>query len=128
MKQTPQSVRNLIAAGIDPADAATLRRIAMTLHAWHEAECGTETGGIERDEETGRTYWYHAGTGHRSPCQDRETGALRRLAEIMLRYPAFGYYAQGDPRGPALYILRPGDVPEGEDPSTWYSRGLAVYK
>lgn len=127
-KSLPDSVRNLTAAGIDPADAAALRRIAMTLHAWHEAECGTEAGGIERDEETGKTYWYHADTGRRTPCQDRETGALRRLAEIMARYPALGYYVQSDPRGPALYVLRPGDVLEGADPASCYRNGLAVYK
>ena len=27
-------------AGIDHADAIALRRIAMTLHRWHELECG----------------------------------------------------------------------------------------
>jgi hypothetical protein len=32
------------------------------------------------------------------------------------------------PRGAALYILKPGDVPEGEDVSAWYSRGVAVYQ
>ena len=28
----------------------------------------------------------------------------------------------------ALYILRPNDVPAGEDPSCYYSRGIAVHK
>ena len=42
---------------------------------------------------------------------------------------AFGGNApeQGDPRGCALYILRPGDVPAGEAADAYYSRGLAVY-
>lgn len=36
-------------------------------------------------------------------------------------------YIQTDPRSAALYILRPGDVPEGADPSAYYSRGICVY-
>jgi hypothetical protein len=36
-------------------------------------------------------------------------------------------YIQGDPRGAALYILRPGDVPEGESADAYYSRGICVY-
>ena len=36
-------------------------------------------------------------------------------------------YLQTDPRGASLYILRPGDVPAGADPSSYYSRGICVY-
>jgi hypothetical protein len=46
----------------------------------------------------------------------------------MARYPGFASYVQGDPRGAALYILRPGDVREGADVSSCYSNGIAVYK
>jgi hypothetical protein len=31
-------------------DAESLRRISMTLHRWHELECGTDAGAIERDQ------------------------------------------------------------------------------
>jgi hypothetical protein len=27
----------------------------MTLHRWHELECGTDNGCIERDETTGKS-------------------------------------------------------------------------
>ena len=37
---------------------------------------------------------------------------------------ALSSYIQGDPRGAALYILRPGDVPEGADVDGYYSRGI----
>ena len=117
----------LTRAGITESDALKLRRISMTLHRWHELECGTESGAVERDEETGRTYWRNAWTGKRYPTPDRETGALKRLAAIMAEYAPLSYYVQGDPRGAALYILRPGDVPAGADPDSYYSRGLAVY-
>jgi hypothetical protein len=63
-----------------------------------------------------------------TPMPDRERGALKRLAAIMSRYPDLSYYVQGDPRGAALYILKPGDVPAGQDVSSYYSRGVAVYK
>ena len=41
----------------------------------------------------------------RYPIADRETGARKRLAVIMARYPHLTAYVQGDPRGCALYIL-----------------------
>jgi hypothetical protein len=115
--------------GISREDSEALRRISMTLHRWHEMECGTDYGVVERDEETGRPYWYSSRTGrrHSSPIADRERGALRRLEAIMARYPILGYYVQGDPRGCALYILRPGDVRDGEDVRSVYNRGIAVY-
>ncbi len=139
-----------------------LRRIAMTLHRWHELVCGDANGNaIERDESfrcnrchapmkgtsahdgacecgglienvPGKPYWtYDSGrNGKRSryPVPDRETGAIKRLARIMARYPALQSYIQGDPRGASLYILRPGDVPAGADADSYYSRGIAVYK
>ena len=124
----PECVPTLQRTGISETDALALRRIAMTLHRWHELECGTDSGAVERDEMTGKTYWRNAMTGRRWPTPDRETGALGRLSGIMLDYPTLRAYVQGDPRGAALYILRPGDVPEGEDAGAYYSRGLAVYK
>lgn len=122
-----------IVAGYDfgrtRADAEDLRRISMTLHRWHEYECN---GQIERGETSGRPYFCYEENGHRrqsdSPIPDREAGALKRLAAIMQRYPSLSSYVQSDPRGCALYILRPGDVPAGESPDAYYSRGLAVHQ
>lgn len=121
-------LRQVELCGISRDDAEKLRRISMTLHRWRELECGVEVGGIERDETTGKVAWYNSGSGNRSPFPDRETPALKRLAAIMARYPGLAYYVQGDPRGAALYILRPGDVPEGANVDAYYSRGIAVYK
>ena len=123
----------LVRAGIDYDDAHALRRIAMTLHRWHELECGDGYGCIERDDRSGRPYWHNPNARYTSPdarwpIPDREAGALKRLAKIMAKYPTLRAYQQGDPRGAALYILRPGDVPEGAEVDSYYSRGLAVYK
>jgi len=118
----------LTSLGISRDDAESLRRISMTLHRWHELECGSDNGCIERDETTGKTYWLNAMSGNRFPCNDRETGARKRLAAVMARYPALSSYIQGDPRGAALYILRPGDVPAGQDAGSYYSRGIVVCK
>ena len=125
---TPRCLLPLFNLGISREDAFTLRRISMTLHRWHELECGTGHGCIERDEETGKTYWRNAMTGKRWKTPDRETGAKKRLAAIIAKYPTLSTYIQTDPRGAALYILRPGDVPEGNDVDCYYSHGLAVYK
>lgn len=121
-------IPQVLSLGIAYDDAQTLRRISMTLHRWHELECGIDNGGVERDETTKRTFWYNAMTGRRSPFPDRETGALSRLQQIMAKYPTLGHYVQGDPRGAALYILRPGDVPQGADVDAYYSRGIAIYR
>lgn len=118
----------LTAIGISYSDAEALRREAMTLHRWHELECGVENGGVERNEETGRCFWYNSISQRRYPTADRETGALKRLATVMARYPHLSAYVQSDPRGAALYILRPGDVPAGAEVDAYYSRGIAVYK
>lgn len=124
----PDCVAQLVSAGITISDAEDLRRIAMTLHRWHELECGIDNGCVERDETTGKPYWLNSHTMRRSPVPDREAGAKKRLAKIMAWYPNLSAYIQGDPRGASLYILRPGDVPEGKDADAYYSRGLAVYR
>lgn len=126
MRQEAQCAA-LASLGFTRAEAETLRRISMTLHRWHELECGDEYGCIERDETNGRPLYHHAMSGRRWPVPDRERGALKRLDAIMKRHPELRPYVQGDPRGCALYVLRPGDVPEGADAEAYYSRGIAVY-
>lgn len=164
-------------------DAEALRRISMTLHHWHELECGDSNSHGSWAIVRGRkeaTWSYictqcgHKGTGQGNDCDechdtaplrkkemafvhdddgtpfmehhhyrhgrgedyvthtalpDREAGARKRLARIMARYPQLQAYVQGDPRGCALYILRPGDVPQNDQRlDVYYSRGLAVFQ
>jgi hypothetical protein len=132
----------LMELGFTSEEAEKLRRISMTLHRWHELECGDGNGCIERenDDGTGRPFWTSAHTGERSrsPIADRETGAKKRLAAIIGRRNnteanaltskgGLSAYIQTDPRGAALYILRLGDVPEGKDADAYYNRGICVY-
>jgi hypothetical protein len=121
------SISQVRGLGIEVDDAWALRRISMTLHRWYEHECN---GAIQRDGDRGDglPFWHSTYDG-RKLCRapDRERGALKRLAEIMARYPDLTPYVQGDPRGCALYILRPNDVPEGKDADAYYSRGIPVY-
>jgi hypothetical protein len=152
----------LQSAGISYHDAIALRRISMTLHRWHELECGDgnsygswsivrgrkvkrlkdhiptlsgERETFEHDDD-GKPFMEHHhylhGRGkdyvtYRS-LPDRERGALKRLKAIVASYPGFAYYVQGDPRGCALYILRPGDIPDGSTADSCYTRGIAVYR
>lgn len=152
--------------GFTSDETEALRRISMTLHRWHEFECGNgnEYGSwaIERvDEGDGKPFIVHHHYRHgqgkdtvsRTPVAGREKGALKRMAQIiaarnarmvmaeLVAHPtedgtAIGLrckprkvsaYIQGNPRGAALYILRPGDVPEGKDAGAYYSRGICVY-
>lgn len=143
----------LLTLGFTDSEVASLRRINSTLQRWHELECGTDNGVIERDEATGKPYWVsytrrYLGANDarmRSPVADREAGALRRLASIIKarndRMPALSVvmlpdraapnvlttYIQTDPRGAALYILRPGDVPAGTSVESCYTRGVCVF-
>lgn len=138
-------IRLLLTLGINHDDATALRRISMTLHRWHEMECGDSndynswcvTRGKKQPEgfvydDAGKPYIethpHNGGATRYTPIADRETGARKRLTAIMARYPTLQAYVQGDPRGAALYILRPGDVPEGGAVDSYYSRGVAVYQ
>lgn len=134
IRQTQQE-NVLMALGFTSQEAESLRRISMTLHRWHERECGDDGGCIERDETTGKTYWLSAMSGKRYATPDRETGAKKRLKAIVSRVNVqragkvgkLYAYIQCDPRGAALYILRPGDIPEGQSADACYSRGICVY-
>jgi len=129
------AIKTLQTLGIDYDDARALRRISMTLRRWYELECGTESGHIERNEQTGKPMFYNARARYLqandsrawSIIPDREKGALNRLGNIMAKYPDLKPYVQTDPRGASLYILRPNDVPEGKDASAYYTRGIVVY-
>ena len=138
-------IETLQQIGISYADATELRRISMTLHRWHELECGDgndyaswtiargrKVNGVFEYDDNGTPFeerHVHSENKARyTAIPDRERGALKRLADIMVRYPTLSSYVQGDPRGASLYILRPGDVPEGSSVDSCYSRGIAVYK
>lgn len=141
MKHEP--IYHLTQSGITLDDAIALRRISMTLHRWHELECGDSNRwqswcivrGAKRDgdfhyDNGGKPYMERHGnlvneTWYESII-DRERGALKRLEKIMKKYPNLAYYVQGDPRGAALYILHKATTPQPYE--QFYTRGIAVYK
>lgn len=102
-------------------------------------------GCIERDEATDKPYWLNSINMRRYPIADREKGATKRLNAIIAARnnrvrvsnaigdvlgPAtsnVAAYLQTDPRGASLYIIRPGDVPEGADVHGFYTRGICVF-
>ena len=123
--------------GFTDAECESLRRISNTLQRWHELECGTDSWALERID--GKPHMVHS-SGRKYVTADRETGARKRLSRILLdrlnrtkdaegkiQGPALSAYIQTDPRGAALYILRPSDVPEGKPADEFYSRGICVY-
>ena len=130
----------LLNLGFTDSEVTSLRRINSTLQRWYELECGDGNGMIDRDDATGKPYWVsytrrYLGANDarmRSPVADREAGALRRLAGIIKARNArtdapVSTYVQTDPRGAALYILRPGDIPEGASVESCYTRGVCVF-
>ena len=146
MKNVPDCIFHLIKAGIYPEDAHALRRISMTLHRWHELECGDgndhgswcisrgrkDNGGAFEYADDGKPYMeYHSNTANGARytlLADKERGALKRLAKIVAQYPGFSFYVQGDPRGASLYIMRPGDLRDGAQVDSCYTNGIAVYR
>lgn len=143
----------LVSLGFTTEEAYKLRRISMTLQRWFEHECGNSNDygswAIERDDNgDGPPFMVHHHYRHgqgkdtvtRTPIADRETGAKKRLQYIIHcrncritagsngeEPAAISSYIQGDPRGAALYIIRPGDVPAGANVDSYYSRGICVY-
>ena len=155
MRNSNDCLSRLQAAGFTYEDATALRRISMTLHRWHELECGDGnnyaswciTRGNWAPREIGRAFkserefvhdengqpfierHIHTETKARyEAIPDRERGALKRLAAIMARYPTFVPYVQGDPRGCALYIIPAAEIMKGGEIGQYYTRGIAVYK
>lgn len=143
MSKYPECIQTLVNAGISIADACALRRASMTLHRWHELECGDgnnyaswtiargrkENGEFVYDDNGTPFEERHIHTENKArytAIPDRERGAQKRIAKIMARYPDFWVYVQGDPRGAALYIGRHSNTPLPIDAN--YSRGIAVYK
>lgn len=140
--------QTLIELGFTADEAEQLRRISRVLHRWHELRCGDGASclvrghwdpheGEFRYDEDGAPYLELAdahGRGRYLRVPDRERGARRRLARILEarnRRAAAGDeirpYIQTDPRGAALYLLQPGDIPDGADPADYYRRGICVY-
>ncbi len=116
----------LQAPGFTYDEAASMRRIEMTLRRWSEAECNGE---IERDETTGKPErvsqaWIngYSSKRHAWPIAGREAGALKRLAAIVSARNVRAVdgsnvlpYNQTDPRGCALYLVKASDLPESTD-------------
>lgn len=142
-RETYQMIERVKRYGVSEVDAWALRRCAMTLHRWFEAECGDSnermSWSIERDEVTDLPYrvchWYArtgTSTGYearttRERIPDRETGARKRIAAIMQAYPGLVAYVQTDPRGAPLWLVPVDKIGErGIECS--YSQGVAIYK
>jgi len=115
-------VNSLALLGFTMDETDKLLKIERTLHRWHELECN---GDIQRDEVTEKPFVVHHYTQNRYPYPDKEKGALKRLSEI-LEGKGVTHYQQTDPRGCALYLIRPTDVPAGESVNAYYSRGIAL--
>lgn len=117
MNRKDQVIHSLAMLGVTLDDALTLRRAAMILDRWHEQECGDSNNyaswAIEWDdagEVPYRAVYPHNGKAYRTRIRNTYTPARGRIEAIMARYPELVAYIQGDPRGPALRIMRKADM------------------
>lgn len=136
-EQRQRTYTTLMALGLTFAECETLRRASMTLSRWAELECGDSNNygswAIERDDDSGVPYMVHHHYRHgqgkdtvtRTRMADRETGAIKRITAIVTAH-GLTWHHQTDPRGCAVYVLRPGDVPVGTTADWRYTRGIAV--
>ena len=126
---TPDTIsRTAYALSVTTETIEALRRCSMTLHRWHEQECGDGNDhcswAIERDETTNRPYictYPNTGNMRRRSIPDRESSALRRVANLCREAGLF-FYVQTDPRGCSLYV----SLENLNDQN--YSRAHAIYK
>jgi hypothetical protein len=139
-KERYEVLHRLDRLGIAYEDACALRRIALTLHRWFELECGDGNAygswAIDRDEATDVPYMVHHHYRHgqskdtttKRRIADKETGARKRLAVILAKYPTLHAYIQTDPRGASLYLLTDNQLAYYNQPiDSIYNNGVAVY-
>lgn len=139
-KERYEVLHRLDRLGIAYEDACALRRIALTLHRWFELECGDGNSygswAIERDETTDIPYMVHHHCRHgqgkdtttKRRIADKESGARKRLAVILGKYPTLHAYIQTDPRGASLYLLTAEQLAYYNRPlDSIYNNGIAVY-
>lgn len=83
-------------------------------------------------DDTGKPYiekhYHNENKARYTNIPDRETGARKRLAVILAKYPALHAYIQTDPRGASLYILTDKQLAYYNQPiDSIYNNGVAVY-
>ena len=121
---------SLIGLSLEPDDALALIRASRRLSRFSELECNGE---IQRDENTGIPYYCSVYSGKRlGRARDTESAALKKVNNIMVKYPDLFFYHQGDPRGAALYIGKKADLKRWGDrgieiDSVYSTIGVAVY-
>ena len=120
--------------GLEIYEVDTLLRCERALQRWAEREAGDGSDWvIERDEATGKPFNVYHGNAERVvtipprryAIPDRETAAYNRALKIATAHGLTAFH-QGDCRGCGLYLLRPGDVRDGERADQVYSRGVAI--
>ena len=107
---------------LDEHGARTLRRAALVLSRWDEAECGADGWHIERDCNGFPWRVVHTASGKdiRFRIVDAEAHAERRAMKVAERF-GFSVTRQHDPRGCPLYIWQP---PSGS-PDPWGGVGIS---
>jgi hypothetical protein len=116
-------------------EAKSLLKCERALRKWGELECGTgdrnRSVHVFRDE-SGKPFYrvqFYAGGQWREsvqPKRDTEKAALAKVEAIMAGKTGFRAHHQTDPRGCALYIIRPGDIEAGGNVRALYNRGIAL--
>ena len=134
-QQTARFFNLMSENGFTHDETSALLKAERALRKWGELECGTGDGNrsvhIFRDE-SGKPFYsvqFYAGGQWREriqPRRDTEKAALAKVDAIMARKTGFRTYHQTDPRGCALYIIRPGDIEAGENVHALYNRGIAL--
>lgn len=134
MQNYDRLCRAMETLGFDSHAVDALLKCSRQLSLWAERECGDSNNyaswAIERDEKNDKpyvvTYW-HDGRKTRRSIPDLERSALNRAWKIIdSAVKGLQLYHQTDPRGCSLYLIRPGDIPEGKGMDCYYTNGIAI--
>jgi hypothetical protein len=71
--------------------------------------------------------WDYADGDQKPNRQERREKRLQLEASTIAPTIGATAYFQCDPRGAALYLIFPGDIPDGIDVDACYSNGVAIY-
>jgi hypothetical protein len=83
-------------------------------------------GGIERISRSLRGLYEASCNGDLTPRQESRQRNLEKRAGELARELGAVLYLQTDPRGGTVYLIFPGDIPEGQTVSSCYDRGVFV--
>ena len=109
---------------IEKNDLNRLKELSIKLRRWHERLCG-DNYGVVWENSNGKCYYVSYSGGRR--CINNLGKKLKsEIIKIMSKYEHLVFYIQGDPRGPALYLIHKNEVDSTLPLASQYYKGQPI--